>query len=242
MVALELLNDGLEAAGGRPLMHYVRAMANAFESNPPPFAFSWYGNSYRACALNPYWLIQSLISNSIKEGQGARDLWNLSGRIEDVQVRTRVAQHARDEARHARIYIGILRVVFPEALTKEDERYIIEQAPVFESGLPAMHSPYPPERIADLFIQINLGEFRTRLHQLLMAPVLTCICSDREDRLSPLLASIAKDELEHLRYTADIIDRRIADGHEADTAHLIDLRLRQFNALTEQELGEQVFH
>ena len=243
MIALRsLLESELTAAGVGRLEHYLGAMSDGFESNPPPFAFAEYGDHYRRCAVNPYWLIQSLISNSVKEGDGARDLWKLTTRIEDDGLRAQVVQHARDEARHARLYIGILRTVFPHALSKEDERYILDRAPRFDVTPPAPVAPHPLARVVDLIVQINLGEFRTRLHQLLMMPVLDCLCSGRETRLAVLMESIARDELQHLAYTAEVIDRWMGDGNGPEGRRLVASRLQQFNALTTREVGEQMFH
>lgn len=236
----QLLQAELAAVSqGKDLNNYLSVMDEAFSNDPPPFLFADYGDAFRECAMNPYWMIQSLISNSVKEGEGARDLWTLAGRIENPIVREKVVQHAKDEAKHARMYVGLIKVVFPGALQKQDECRVLERAPSFPAVCVPDSEFYSDEMIIDLLMQINLGEFRTRVHQLLMTPVLECICSTNLIKLEALLGVIAKDELNHLYYTAEIIDDWIGFGNLTKSMAILAKRLRQFNDLTIRELGTQ---
>jgi hypothetical protein len=231
-----------DGASAKALGAYLGVVGRAMELEPPPFQHAWYGDSFRHCAVNPYWMIQCLISNSVKEGSGARDLWDFAERISRREIQSAVRKHAHDEARHAKLYVAILRLTFPNALSPDDAHSILERAPTFAIQDLKDHDPYSSDQVFDLLVQINLGEFRTRIHQLLMQPILEQICSDdRRPKLDRLMASIARDELHHLRYTAQLIDQWIQNEDRALAAEVVRSRLRLFNEITTREVGTQVF-
>ena len=164
-------------------------------------------------------------------------------RIADVGLRGLVEKHARDEARHARQYIAVLHFVFPDSLSVTQTREILDAAPNFPHKNLQVGKSYDDDKVLDLIIQIYLGEFRTRLHQLLMMPVLLAICTLRDTKgLETVMKRIADDEIFHLTYTAQHINSAaLLPGRKERVEELVGRRVAQFNALTMTELGTQSF-
>lgn len=239
----ELTSAALRECGTEVLVSYERSLCAACEATPPPFGFDWYGDAYRQLAINPYWLIQSLISNAAKEGEGATELWNISGQITDTTVAEAVRRHAIDESRHSRYYIRLLSLAFPGAADEALLRQLIKLSPGYKlAERPDRTTARDYADIIDLLIQTNLGEIRTRIHQLLMRPVLIAFCpSPNQSRLLRILDSLLVDETRHIQYTARIIERACGNGYEEFVHDTIGQRLDQFNRLTTTELGKQVF-
>lgn len=240
----ELTSVALRECGTERLPAYERSLHSACEAMPPPFGSGWYGDSYRELAMNPYWLIQSLVSNSAKEGDGARELWKISSQIGDPGVSEEVRLHAIDESRHARYYISLLCLAFPESVSQEVLREMKKLSPGYRlRDQPPRMSPLGNWEIIDLLIQTNLGEIRTRIHQLLMRPVIQAYCPpDRRRRMQLILDTLLADETRHIQYTARLIEQACVDGDEEFVHWSIKRRLDQFNQVTLMEAGSQVFH
>lgn len=240
----ELTYAALRECGTEPLLAYERSLRSACQASPPPFGFKWYGDSYRDLAMNPYWLIQSLVSNAAKEGDGARELWRISGQISERDVADAVRRHAVDESRHSRYYITLLALAFPDAAEQGLLTELNKLSPGYTlADQPTRELPRSNRDVIDLLIQTNLGEIRTRIHQLLMRPVLRAYCPpQRSSRLQQVLDSLLTDETRHIQYTARIIERACVKGDEDFVDFTIRHRLAQFNRLTLVEVGNQVFH
>ena len=96
----------------------------------------------------------------------------------------------------------------------------------------------------DELVQVNIGEIRTRIHQLLLRPVIMTYSAEAEHvRLSGLLESILSDETRHVAYTATLLEA-LSDQDE----HLQDFirttfgqRLREFNEITLDEVDGRSF-
>src|SRR4051812_4375539 len=115
-VVSNLTIEALKRNSNEPLTNYTAALTAACEKHPPPYGMSWYGDRYREVACDPSWLANSLIANAAKEGEGSRKLWLLAGRTGDAGIAEEIRLHAIDEARHARLYIEMLALAFPEAV------------------------------------------------------------------------------------------------------------------------------
>ncbi len=60
---------------------------------------------------------------------------------------------------------------------------------------------------------MNIGEVRTRIHQLLLRPVITAYCSfGKREKLARILDSLLDDETRHVEYTARLINRAVKQG------------------------------
>ncbi|MEA2666455.1 MAG: hypothetical protein QOI11_3399 [Candidatus Eremiobacteraeota bacterium] len=235
--------DALRDAGVEPLARYERMLADACALAPPPYGMAWYGDRYREVASDPAWLAGSLVANAAKEGEGSRKLWSLAGRAADRDVAAQVRQHAIDESRHARFYIALLELAFPEAA----DEALLEQFRALSPGYgerdtPPASAPSPDALVHDEIVQMNIGEIRTRIHQLLLRPVLAVFCpQENRPRLQGVLDALLTDETRHIAYTARIIDRAAAGMHGPALGAVMNARLAEFNAITLREVGAGTF-
>ena len=233
----------LRAAGTEALPHYEGALRAACGAAPPPFGHAWYGDTYRQLASTPEWLASSLVANAEKEGEGSRKLWSLVARTPDPAIAEAIRVHAVDESRHALLYLGMCDLVFPGAIDSETRAFTDTLSPRYSMrDAPAPAPPARLEVVIDELVQMNLGEIRTRIHQLLMRPVIAAYCPlERQDRLLRVLDSLLGDETRHIRYTARLIDQAARAGHARLIEEVTRARLREFNEITLAEVGEARF-
>ena len=212
------------------------ALTEAYDVVPPPYGEDWYGELFREYAQRPQWLADILVLNARKEADGARQLWAFAGRITDLSIKDRVKQHAVDEARHARFYISMLGLMFPESAAPDLLQELRTIAPDFTmNDEPPAGEPASIEAMMDEIIQMNIGEVRTLINQMLMRPGVAAFTDEaNRDRAVKLLDSLGDDEARHISYTADVIDEI---GDSAMSAHYMKLRQREFNDITTSELG-----
>jgi hypothetical protein len=235
--------DALRQRGTESLPFYERALGEACARAQPVFGQAWYGDLYRDVSRDPAWLSQSLIDNAAKEGEGARKLWELSGRCRDEGIAEAIRLHALDESRHARLYVAICEVVFPDALSPKLRVAAYALSPSFKAD---MH----PERSADSLsdtgaldelTQMNIGEIRTRIHQLLMRPVIMAHCSPvARPRLQRMLDRLLLDETKHIEYTARLVER-LGALQTTNAEALFTSRMAEFNDITLREVGNAHF-
>ena len=225
------------------LPHYEAALEAACSECPPPFGQAWYGTKYRFLASDPAWLASSLIANAEKEGAGARKLWELASRSPDAAIGEAIRLHAVDESRHALLYLAMCDLVFPDALDEGLRTYADSLSPRYATtDVPAAQPESAFELVLDELVQMNIGEIRTRIHQLLMRPVISAHCpSDRQARLAKVLDSLLEDETRHIQYTARLIEAAAAEGHGVLVNDLTLQRMKDFSALTLVEVGEAKF-
>jgi len=204
-----------------------------------PFLQAWYGERYREFALDPEWFALSFVTNARKESDGSRKLWELFSGIQRLSFADQVRVHAADEARHARMYIAMLETVFPGSLSEADREELLGSFPQYgPTTPPADWAPYTYERAIDEIVQMNIGEIRTRIHQMLLRPVALAVASpDARDRLQLMLERIYEDECSHILYTAEILEREAREGAAEMIANLYSQRLRDFSEITVREVG-----
>jgi hypothetical protein len=225
--------------------HYAGALVAACEKAPPPFGTREYGEIFREAAADADWLAASLVENAWGEGDGATRLWSLAASTPDPMVAAQVRQHAIDEARHARWYVAMLHLVFPNAVDVSQHAVLDALSPGYTNqGIPEARagSPFAKAVTLDDLIQMNIAEVRTCVHHLLQRSMLVPYCAEaRRGRLLPLLDSLLEDEKKHVAYTAKLIERYARNGPVDLVYDLTAERLRDFNAITNEDLGRRVF-
>ncbi|MCM3872020.1 MAG: hypothetical protein ND895_15155 [Pyrinomonadaceae bacterium] len=238
----ELTIRALAESGVERLDGYSSSLSEACEATPPPYGMAWYGEKYREIACDPSWLANSLIANAAKEGEGSQKLWALAGRATQPEVSKQVRLHAIDEARHARLYISMLGIAFPEAVDKEIIAELNKLSPGYTSDDEPDRLPAAAEaQVLDELIQMNIGEIRTRIHQLLLRPVIMVHCPpESRSKLQRILDSLLGDETRHIEYTARLIEKAMAE-ESAFVRHTMRKRLDEFNQITLDEVGELSF-
>jgi len=244
-IVAELTIRALRAGHGDDWSHYQQALIVACTKAPPPFGMKRYGDIYRDAAIDPYWMATSLMTNAHREGEGAGQLWDLAACTSDARVAGHIVQHAIDESRHARAYIAMLDLAFPGAVNEEFHAQLTTLSPGYTRLSPRQPhegSPYAHPITLDELIQMNIAEIRTRVHHLLQRPMLLAHCSpERRDRLERILDVLLADETRHIAYTAALIEEFARDGEAESVKRLMQERLSDFNTITIDDLGRNVF-
>lgn len=243
-VIAELTISAMRESGGCVLPNFEETLNSAFEAYDVPFGQAWYGDLYREKARDPQWLATSLILNAEKEGEGARRLWEMAASTADVEAAGQVRRHAIDEARHAKIYIGMLDTAFPECTDAELRQHLDGISP----GYALQDWPERSDVLMDFsytldeLIQMNIGEIRTRINQLMLEPVVLAHCHPSgRPKISRMLNSIINDETKHIAYTAVLIEKAAQSGHRELVRDIMFGRLSQFCELTLEEVGAGTF-
>ena len=244
-ITAELTLDALREHGGMAWPTYGDALVTACRKAPPPFGTKNYGKIYRDAASDPNWMAISLIQNAQGEGEGAEHLWDLAACTPDVRLAAQVKAHAIDESRHAKAYVAMLDLTFPGIVDGEVHAELGALSPGYTERSPLTPhagSPYASAITLDDLIQMNIAEIRTLVHHLLQRPVLLGYCApERRVRLARLHDRLRLDEVRHIAYTAALIEAFARDG-EADTVmRLMQERLSDFNAITNEDLGRGAF-
>jgi hypothetical protein len=229
----------LRVRGAADLPGYERSLRVACTASPPPFGMGWYGDRFRALAIDPRWLAMSLIDNAAKEGAGSKKLWRLAGRTRDAEIAEQIRRHAVDESRHALVYIAMLQTAFPGAVSGAVGHALADLSPRYRlRDRPRRRGAASRRRVLDELIQMNLGEIRTRINQLLLAPMITGFCPrSGKRRLRRMLGSLMDDETRHIGYTACLIERAITEEGERFVHRTMARRLAEFNRMTLDEVG-----
>lgn len=235
--------SALKEYGVEPLPAYEDALTTSCNLSPPPYGMEWYGAKYRNVAADPSWLANSLIMNAAKEGEGSRKLWELAGRASDATVSRQIRNHAIDESRHAMLYINMIEIAFPNSIELSFKLELDKLSPGYKKGdQPPKLNSRSKMQIFDEIIQMNIGEIRTRVHQLLLQPVIMVHCgSGMRGQLSRILNSLIRDETKHIVYTARLINEAMSEDNTGELRKLMHQRLDEFNAITLREVGERSF-
>jgi hypothetical protein len=242
-IVSELTIKALEEQGIVKIDYYSESLRSACEAYPPPFGMKWYGDKYRQLACNPTWFASSLIGNSVKEAEGSQKLWELAGQTNNQEVAEQIRLHAIDEARHSRLYIQMLDLVFPASLENQVRTELENILPKYTfKDYPKKLSSKSDSYVLDSLIQMNIGEIRTRINQLLLRPIILAYCkSNYKDKLIQILKSLLEDETKHITYTAKLIDHAAARGCFKFVNEIMHERLDGFNQITLDEVGKSVF-
>lgn len=226
-----------------PLPAYADALRAACRAAPPPFGEVWYAKRFRQLALDPQWIAESLVRNADVEGEGARKIWLLAARTPDRDVAELVRRHAIDESGHALAYVALTRALCPDAMSSREWRALGALSPRYRPGdRPPRRRPARMDQVLDELVQMNLGEIRTRVNQMLMIPVLAaCTPADRRPRVMRTMRALLGDETRHIAYTARVLERACTEGAGAFVRATMATRLAEFNALTRRQVRADAF-
>lgn len=224
---------------------YLAGLTTALAEDYPPFGTEEYADVYRAAAENGQWLAISLMTNSEREGDGAKRLWSLAACSPDGEEKQLLKRHAVDESRHALAYLALLDLCFPGAVTPEFRTQLNDLSPhwsMAQDVYAVENSPYAHAPSIDDYIQMNIAEIRTTIHHTLQREAIGEHCPpENHERATNILDSLMRDELNHVGYTAELIERRSKSMEPAKFQALFTRRLRDFSAITREELGQLKF-
>lgn len=238
-VSLRLFNPGFECSV------YFAGLDRALAQEPPPFGTKEYGLIYKSLSAEPRWMAVSLITNAEREGDGSRRLWSLAACSVEVDQQRLLKRHACDESRHALIYLALLNLAFPGAVSREFGTELRQLSPGFSMRMelfPVPGSPYAKVPTIDDFLQMNIAEMRTAIHHTMQRPALAEHCPPENlAKITRLHDALLTDELRHIAYTAVLIDTIGRGADRGRFEELVGKRLRDFNTITTEELGGNVF-
>ncbi len=225
---------------------YFNALDRALNEDPPPFGTAEYSDIYRAVSVSGQWLAMSLMTNAEREGDGATRLWSLAACSDDDRhEQLLLKRHACDESSHALAYLALLDLCFPNAVEADFRAELNQLSPHFAmtQELYAVEgSPYAHKPSVDDYMQMNIAEIRTTIHHLMQRTALAAHCpSENKARVSKILDSLLRDELSHVAYTAELIEQKAADAEVERIEALFCKRMRDFNHITSEELGQRIF-
>jgi hypothetical protein len=225
---------------------YMMTLQNANRTFPPPYAEKQYATDYQGHACDPFWLASCLLANAVKEADGARQLSVFAGCIPSDRspIVDAVIRHATDEAKHARVFLQLLHLIFPEAEISDRLRSDL-QAHLPSPPMNVVVSdrvPYSAEQLIDEISQINIGEIRTRINQLILRPLLLAHApKEQKTRVRRIVDNLLHDEQKHIVYTAEILEHFAGNGYGPVLERIYLHRFRRFNERTIRELnGTQV--
>jgi len=225
--------------------HYLAALERALAEEYPPFGTEEYAKVYRSASADPQWLAESLATNSSGEGDGARRLWSLAFCATDTRHKELIKRHAVDESRHSLAYLVLLDLCFPGAVEPAFRAELNGLSPHFSMAnelFAVEGSAYARTPTVDDFIQMNISEMRTTIHHTLQREAIAVHCPDQNrERATAVLDSLLRDEVHHVAYTAELIEEKAAVSDRERFQALFSRRVRDFNRMTREELGQLKF-
>lgn len=237
---LEVIRDYLQA----DLPLYSDSLIAAFREVEPVFAGERYAEFFWHCASTvPGWIARVALTNGKAESEGSEKLFDLWQHVDyDPNAEEQVLAHAKDEARHSRIFVALTQRAFPDSFSDE---YLTR----FEAALPDVRKAeqvkaegrIPEDHLIDHLVQMNIGEIRTRLHMHLFAPVIFGMAPPANKlAVRRLLEGLVRDEVRHIGYTARLMEDWARDGAEDLIRRLYASRLRTFNRITYEQTASAV--
>lgn len=246
--AAELTLRALSESAKDDLGCYARALTSAAAAVNPAYGLAWYGEHYRQVACDADWFAGSLVDNASVEGDGARKLWALAAQCAGsvgTPISEKIRRHAIDESRHAQYYIRIVDIIFPHSISAGLRLELDQISPHYlpTSAPPASLPPKTAERVIDELVQMNIGEIRTRINQLLLRPVAHAYCGDHgdHDALQRILDRLMRDETRHIHYTAKILEDYSRHGYRSLVRNVMATRMHDFNMITLDEVAADLF-
>lgn len=245
-IVSEVVLTSLQSTGAPPLRTYARALVDACDAQSPVYGMAWYGIRYRALGRDADWFVNSLVANAEREGYGAERIWQFANLVSDEGVARGVRNHSIDEAKHSRMFVRLIELIFPTALDQELRDALWQLSPGYTQR---RHPPILPtdsavdvDAIADEVIQINLVEVRSLMLQLLLRPLALAYCppSTRE-RSERILERLRADEVRHIAYSARAIEGYAEEVGEAYVLERMQARMRDLNAITADEVERECY-
>lgn len=235
MTPVEDLLEAVREYAGQELPHFTDCVRHAFRHVDAVFHRRGYGEFFFQCASSvPDWLPTVVLANADAESQGSEKLfWLWRGSVTNRSIADDVLIHARDEARHSRVFLGLVSDAFPTYSRGSDLRR--KRDGLFKVPSPESAERFwmPTEHLMDHLVQMNMGEIRTRAHMLLLAPVIYALtASPAKRRVEQVLTGLVTDEVRHIAYTARFIEGWCLDGDAQRIGALYKERLADFHLLT----------
>jgi hypothetical protein len=218
---------------------YTDSLTGAFAASEPVFTRKRYADFFWHCASTvPGWLAQVMLANAIKESDGAAQLlllWKVVHSYKDAEEQ--ILAHAKDEARHSRLFVHLAQLAFPGMLHPYRMDEVRSSLTVIEEkDCQKADREIREDVLMDHLVQMNIGEIRTRIHMHLLAPVVHALApEENKTAVRRILEGLAHDEVRHIAYTAKLMETWARNGASKAIEALYQHRLWDFNVITVQE-------
>jgi hypothetical protein len=204
----------------------------------PVFTRPRYSEFFFHCASTvPGWLPKVVVANAEAESYGSKKLfWLWRGATANSQISSNVMIHAKDEARHSRVFLSLVEEAFPDSIPADLLQS--HRAQLFRVPRASTEARFtlPEDTLIDHLVQMNMGEIRTRVHMLLLAPVIYAFTpSDGKERVRAALEGLVTDEIRHIRYTAQFIESWCVNGDKKRIQALYRRRMKDFHKITVEQ-------
>lgn len=206
-----LVLRALDSIGaGARLTIYGALIDDVFDAVPPVYAQSDFGNVFRLRSRDASWVASLLASDSYMEGYSASRLWQYASSLSDQVVADSIRRHARDEAKHSRMFAASVFKAFP-TLEDPDLRVSLESnTPELSDVQVGAHLLDVPsqEELLNSMMLVNLFEIKALVLCKLMKPVVLAHAPDGNRQvLDRLFNAIERDECQHIRYSASFLEQ-----------------------------------
>lgn len=245
VAVMELLREALKPWPA--VTDYEAVLAEALAKEPAYYGREAYIRGFQKAATDAAWFARYLVSNADMEGYSGRQLWHYAQSVEDSALRREMQRHARDELRHSKIFGQLLCLIFPHLDTASVRRRLEAFAPSVET-LPKANKATRrgQEELVMTMALANLHELKALILERLLEPILLAYSPGSvAAKVQSLAATLIRDELRHIHYTAEFLDKCLrTEEAEFVREALFDFH-RTLNSVTESEhesasLGERL--
>ncbi|ULO24733.1 hypothetical protein [Methylocystis sp. SB2] len=216
--------------------HYLSSLLHAFDAAEPIFIHPDYEKFFWTCTTTvPGWVQSVILQSAISESDGSTSLFKMWQAITyNKEVEDGLLAHAKDEARHSRVFFHLVKNVFPAFIPEDKANKIFSHLIEFKDGCFEKSGLALPENITiDYLVQINLSEVRTLMNLHLIAPILYSLASeDKKEYVEMQLKSLQHDELRHISYTARLMEGWASSGDDKLVTELFLRNMSEFNEYT----------
>lgn len=233
---IEELLEEVRVFADHDLPNFSDCVRSAFQSVDAVFARSRYTEFFFHCASTiPGWLPRVVMANADAESQGSEKLFSLwQGSSLNPEISKDVLIHAKDESRHSRVFVSLVDDAFPNSFPADGLQS--KRAALFRITLELLNQKrvaQDTDYLMDHLAQMNMGEIRTRIHMLLLAPVIHAFApADAKERVRNVLEGLVTDEIRHISYTARFLEAWCRSGDRARVTKLYARRLKDFHRVT----------
>ena len=231
-LTLELVRD----YANNDLKHFTDIVRTAFTNVDPVFLRPRYDKFFWHCAGSvPGWMAQVVLANADAESDGSNKLLKLWQSVNYNEfIEEKVLFHARDEARHSRLFVKLARMAFPSLIGKKDANAKKDSLVRIKKDM-LIKSEFIVNELTliDHLVQMNMGEIRTRLHMELLGPAIHAFSPENsKSKVKAILNGLSHDAVVHISYIASLIESWCETGDKKQLLILYRNRLQDFHEFT----------
>lgn len=241
------IDDALSAVRGHlndDLPLYSEALEGALKSVNPVFTRPEYAEFFWNCAKStPGWIQTIFVQSAVAESIGSRNIFSYWQSVHgNKEVEDGLLWHAKDEARHSRIFLTLVDLTFPGFIPEQDRRDIEDSLYVVpRNHLQKVERKLPEPILLNYLATVNIAEIRTLINLHLLAPIFyTFAPADQKDKVMRLLQSLQKDEIKHISYTAKIINESAHESGKQFIGSMYRKNLQEFGDYSSRGLQEAI--